>query len=301
MSEVDIKQIIAKPESYNVIRILRDGPLQEATIIKYLQTAPKLSKKNLVKTIKELEKHKLITSFSVKQDTYYLLIKDFYVIRIPPKELLENLQKRSSIPKAVRERYLMAVKRYFSGYVSSNRKLISDFEADLIAILINTELSNLINELKKKPMDLKVFQKKCSDFGMVKDILGKFEIIDIIGETERSKNVWVFLKTDLNLKFFFPEYLIKSVTEKLRDKKLNKYLALKSLYALKRSYLISEKPKMFEDLNERIKTKLELALTSEKKGEKPLGLAKDLKKLYKDVGDFDNRRLWQKKILEWQK
>ena len=301
MSEIDVKQIIAKPESYNVIRILRDGPLQEATIIKYLETAPKLSKKNITKTIKELEKHNLITSFSIKQDIYYILIKDFYVIRIPPKELLEQIQKRSSIPKGVKERFLMAVKRYFSGYVASNRKLISDFEADLIAILVNTELSNLINELKKKPMDLKSFQKKCSDYGMVKDILGKFEIIDIIGETERSKDVWVFLKTDLHLRFFFPEYLIKTVTEKLRDKKLNKILALKSLYALKRSYLISEKPKMFETLNERIENKLELALIAEKKGEKPLFLAKELKKLYKDVGDYDNRMIWLKRIVEWQK
>ena len=160
MSETDVKQIIAKPDSYNVIRILRDGPLKEETIIKYLQTAPKLSKKNMVKTIKELEKHKLITSFSVKQDIYYLLIRDFYVIRIPPKELLEHIQKRSSIPKVVKERYIMAVKRYFSGYVSSNRKLISDFEADLIAILINTELSNLINDLKKKTNGFKIFSEE---------------------------------------------------------------------------------------------------------------------------------------------
>jgi len=301
MSEIDVKQIIANHDAYNVIRILRGGPLLEETIIKYLQTGPKINKKNAIKAIKELEKHKLITSFSLKDDLYYLLIKDFYVIRIPPKELLENIQKRSSIPKQVRERFLIGMKRYFTGYVSSNRKLISDFEADLIAILINVELSNLINELKKKPMDLKSFKKKCSDFGMVNDILGKFDIIDIIAESERSKHVWVFLKTDLNLKFFFPEYLIKSITEKLIDKKIDKILALKALYSLKRSYLINEKPKLLEELNKRIKIKLELAITSEKKGEKPMNLAKALKKLYKDVGDFDNKKTWERKLLEWQK
>jgi len=299
-TEINIKQIISHPNSYNVVRILREGPLKEETIIKYLQTAPKLNRKNSMKTLKELEKYNLIANFNVKQELYYLLIKDFYVIRIPPKELLDNLQKRSSIPKAVKERFLSNIKRFFSSYVSSNRKLIADFETDLIAILINTELTNLISELRKKPMELKVFQKKCSDFEIIRKLFARLDIIDIIDEDERSKDSWVFLKTDLQLKFFFPEYLIKSITEKLNNKKLEKIVALKALYSLKRSYLKIEKPKIFEELNARIQNKLELALSLEKKGDNPKNLAKELKKLYKEVGDYDNRRIWEKKFLEWQ-
>jgi len=302
MSELDLKKLISEESYYQAIRILRSGPLKEETIIKYLTTASKLNPKNAVKVIKNLEKEKFLTSFTINKDgLYYLLVKDFYIIRIPPKDTLDYIQKKSEIPTSIRDRFLMSVKRFFSSYVSSTKKLKADFERNLIAILVNPELTNLIDSLRKKPMDLKSFEKRKSLFGEIKNILQKYEIIEIYSEGDKLGRSWVFLKTDLQFNFFFPEYLIKNITENLTNKKINKILALKSLYSLKKSYLIYEKPDMFEELNKKITAKLDLINSLEKKGEKPINKANDLKKLYKAIGDFDNRVLWQKKIKEWQK
>jgi hypothetical protein len=299
LSEIDIKTLISNKDTYNIIRILRDGPLKEQTINKYLSSTSKANIKSIVKILKNLEKSKFITSFALKNENYFLLIKDFYLIRIPPKDLLEFIQKKSDIPKTIRERYLTGVRQFFSSYVKSSNKLITDFEVNLIGIIRNPEITNLLNLLRKKPLDLKSFKKKCSDYEIIKDLLTKLDIIEIISERDKP-GTWVFLKTDLSFNIFFPEYLIKSITENLNNKKINKFLALKSLYMLKRSYLLNEKPEMYEELNKRILNKLEIIKALEDKGEKPIDKALELRKLYKQIGDFDNRRQWQKKLKEWK-
>ncbi len=299
MSEDDLKLLISEKNTYNVIRILRDGPLQDKTIDKYLTTTSKLNKKNINKILTALEKSKFITPFLIKNETYFLLIKDFYLIRVPPTQVLDYVQKKSEIPRTIRERYLTSIRQFFSSYVKSSSKLITDFEANLIDLIRNEEILSILNLLRKKPIELKTFKKKCSNYELIKDLLTKYNIVEIITERDNSES-WVFLKTDLDLNIFFPEYLIKSITENLNNKKIDKILALKALYVLKRSYLLNEKPELYEELNNRINTKLEIVQSLEKKGENPVEMANELKKLYKQIGDFENRRLWQKKIKEWQ-
>ena len=260
----------------------------EQTINKYLSTSSKLNKKSISKTLKALEDHKFIRTFTLKNDKYYLLIKDFYLIRVPPKEVIELLQKKSEIPRSIRERYLTSIRQFFASYVKSSNKLITDFEANLIEVISNHEITTVLNLLRKKPIDLKAFKKKISNFELIQKLLIKFDLIEIISERENSES-WVFLKTDLNMNIFFPEYLIKSITENLNNKKINKLLAL-----------LNEKPEMYQELRNRINTKLEIIQSLEKKGEKPLEEAIGLKKLYKQIGDFDNRQIWQKKLREWE-
>lgn len=301
MSENNLKELLANQTFYNIVRVLRKGPLLEATIVKYLSTAFKQNNRiSALKITEKLEKDKIISSFKFKEDKYYVLIKDFYIIRVPPKETIDYVQKKSDIPTSLREKYLMIVKRFFKNYVISSEEAKSDAELLLIEIIINLELLGLINFLNKKPIPLEEFQKKCSDIEKVKDILLKHNIIEILSESDEKKGNWVFLKSNLQFQFFFPEYLIKTITEQLNDKKFNKEIAIKSLYTLKTKYLEYEKPEQFKEINKRIKNKLEIITSLEKKGEKPIEKAKELKKLYKLVGDYDHIELWRKKLFEWQ-
>ena len=111
----------------------------------------------------------------------------------------------------------------------------------------------------------------------------------------------VFLKSDLEFRLFFPEYLIKNISEDLRDKKINKEIALRALYSLKNNYLINEKPETYEELNKRIQNKVEIVKSLKKKGDLPIVKAKELIKLFKQIGDYDSRIFWRNKILKWQK
>jgi hypothetical protein len=299
MSEGALTQLIGKEKFYNVIRLLRDGPMKHEEILNFLtSSSSKMNKKAALKLIKELEKNKLIVCFEFKPDVYILLVKDFYLIRVPSKPTINYIQKKSGIPAFIRERYLALVKQYFSSYVKSNSKIITDFELNLINIVLNPGLNEIIKNLGKKPVKVDTFQKKNPHFvEKIKNAFLKYDIIEILPYKESSPDKsWIFLKTDLNFNFFFPEYLIKNITEDLRAKKINKVLALKSLYTLKSNYLQVEKASLYQTLKARIENKEEIVKAAEKKGEEPLQRYNELKKLYKEIGDFDNRILMQEKI-----
>ena len=125
MSEDETKQLLSNLNVYNIIRILRDGPLKEETISKYLLTISKLENKKVIKLLNKLVKGNIIKIFISDEDKYYLLIKDFYVIRIPPKQTLDYVQKKTDIPKSLRQKYIAGIKRYFSSY--RNRTYIFHF------------------------------------------------------------------------------------------------------------------------------------------------------------------------------
>lgn len=300
MSENNLKQIYADPTFYNIVRILREGPLLEGTVIKYLLTALKQNDKPAaLKIIEKLEKEKIIISFQHNEEKYYLLVKDFLIIRVPPKETIEYVQKKKDLPAIVREKFLMIVKKYFKTYISS-KEANSEIESNLVSILVNPIFFNIINLLKKKPVTLEEFQKTCLDFQKAKEILLQYDIIEIISEGNEKKSNWVVLKSNLHFQFFFPEYLIKKITEKLNEKKIDKEMAIKTLYMLKYKYLEFEKPKQFKEITNKIKNKLEIITSLVKKGENPKNKAKELKELYVLIGDYENIELWNKKLSKWQ-
>ncbi|TFF87132.1 MAG: hypothetical protein EU550_03885 [Promethearchaeota archaeon] len=296
MSEEKFRNLISDPGSYDIVRILREGPLTDETIVKYLQKISKFKEKEAFKKLKHLTKENIIIPFKLKNKDYYLLIKDFYIIRIPPKELLTGLQKDKELSKSLKQQYLSRMKSYFSTYVTSSDKLKSDFEKQLIQLVINPEIMDLISVLRKKPLELKTVKKKRPKFNSIKKILLKNDIIEIM---EEDREEWVLLKTDFNFEVFFPDYLIKNITVKLKEKKINKPLALTSLYVLKRSYLQNEKPEEYEELMQRINDKRKLVESLEKKGEKNITKAKELIKLFKAIGDYENIKVWKLKLKQW--
>ncbi len=301
MSDIFIKELMTNIEMYNVIKVLREGPLNERTIIKILHPSYKMNKKKLQKILTMFKDIKLINNFELNNEDHYHLIKDFYLIRVPPKQLIEYVQKKRNIPLSLRERILTSIKQYFSSYVQSRSKLIADFENNLIEIIRFPNLMKIIDFIKKKPAEMKNLLNKYSIFKDIKKILMKFDIIDVYVEKSEEKNSWVFLKTDLQFDFFFPEYLIKKVTEDLHNKKIKKDLALRTLYSLKNCFLMNEKPEIFEELNNKIGKKIDLVTSLETEGEIPINEAIELKELYKEIGDFENKTIWNKKIIKWQK
>jgi len=297
MSVETFKKLIQEKGNYDIIKILREGPIKTQTIVKYLERISKIKEKDTLKQLKELENHNIITSFQLKDNSrYYLLIKDFFIIRVPPKELLKHIQKNKELSKSLKEKYLSGIKRYFSQYLSSSKKLKSDVELNLIELIINPSINELIDFLNKKPIKLKSVRKKFPYFDDISDLLKKNDIIEIFSEGGIS---WALLNSQFTFDVFFPEYLIKNITERLRDKKIEKSLALKSLYNLKNAYLRLEKPEDFEELTQRINNKLEIIKTEEKKGDLNVEKVKELIKLYKAIGDYDNTKLWKAKVLDW--
>ncbi len=301
MNEKEFKKIAANPSYYALIAALRDGPLLEDQLLTLLKTQLKLDQGSQLTVLSELESKKVIGKFKDKDKTYYILITDFFLARVPPKNTLDFLQQRKDFSKEIKNEFLNSAKAFFSKYVSSPSNVNPENEKLLLKTLLDEELVYAITILKDKPLTLEEFKKKVTSTDKVLKELINSNFVEVHSERQTPQKSWVLLKSDLNFQSFFPEYLTNTIAENIAQKKIDKTIAIKALYALKYFYLINYKPDLLEVLTDRIKAKLSVVKDLEKLGQKPVDHAKELKKLYKNVGDYDNRKYWEKKIREWEK
>lgn len=285
----NLRDLLSEEINYFIVRVLRNSPLSEDAVIKYLKNALQEEVEEIKNHLEILEEAKILRSFSHGDKYYYLLVKDFYLIRRPPEELLEYLRRKRKVPEDVKEKYSVILKQYFESYVSSLKKLKQDMEAGLIEVFINEYLQNVIEKLKKKPYTYRKVKKKISNWALVEKILLKQNLIEIL-PSSLSSDRWVLLKTDIESQIFFPNYLIKNVQESLREEKMEKQLALKALYKLKNEYLKQEKPQQYEQLKHKAEAKAREIKRVLKQGKTPIKKANELAKIYKALGEYEKRK-----------
>ncbi len=301
MDDKEFKKIVSKPSYYAVIVALRDGPLIEDQLINELTAQLKLDQKAKEAVLSELVNDKVIGKFKDKEKQYYILIKDFFVARIPPKNTLDFLQQKKDFSKEIKNEFFNSAKAFFSKYISSPSNLKPENEKFLLKTLLKEEMIYAITILRDKPLSIEEFKKRAPNAQIVLKELINSDFVEVHSERQAPQKSWVILKSDLNFQSFFPEYLTNTIAENLARKKIDKTIALKALYALKYHYLINYKPDLFDVLTDRINAKLNVVKDLEKSGQRPVDHAKELKKLYKNVGDYDNRKYWEHKLREWEK
>lgn len=302
MSKEDIISYIAQnPALIIPIRALRDGPTKEETLKKFLSVKFKGKKISGPNLITALEDKKIIGSFVHKDDKikYLLLMKDLYSIRVPPKSVL-NLLDETPIPKEIKKIYKKQLNTFFKSYTKKK-----DLGDDLLPfkIFANVDLLSIVNILKKKIVPFENIETEITNVAENAEVLLKkleeMEVVTIIKESAKLKKGWVFLKTDFEIRSFFPEYLIKNISIKLKDGLIDKSLALKSLHSLKNFYIINEDPEKFMSIKQEIKD-LEESFESEESLVEDIKVKK-IKKiigLYDSIGDIDNLMKWQNKLEE---
>ncbi|MGV9198182.1 MAG: hypothetical protein ACOC4M_05025, partial [Promethearchaeia archaeon] len=245
MTSENFREILSEELNYYIVRVLRKSPLSESAAIKYLKTSLKEETKTIKKHLERLDEQQIICSFSHEKTTYYLLLKDFYLLRRPPEELIDYINKKRKVPDDVAEKFRVILKQYFGSYVSSLKKLKQDMEAGLIEVFINDYLQDVVDKLKEKPYTYEKAQKKIANWDLVEKILKKQNLIEILPSSQ-SQERWVLLKSEIEFQTFFPNYLIENIKESLNAGNIEKELALKALYKLKKKYLRQEKPEQFE-------------------------------------------------------
>lgn len=297
MSEDNLFKIISNRLSYDVVDLLRNGPFSESDIIANITKHEEVKQKKILKTLEALKDQDVVLSFKMKGKEYYLLIKDFYIIRIPPKNVIEHVKKTSKISKGAKKHYIDNLQNFFANYVASTRKLKADLEKNIMDLVINPAVLSIINLLRSKPLKLSSIQKKRSYFNEIQELLIKNDVIDFILD---SSDTWVVLKTDFNYESFFPEYLIKQITIRLKQNRMNKALALHSLYALKRRFLMEEKPEFLASQESALANKVEQLKLLIQQGKKPINKTKEAIKLAKTIGDFEVTMTWKKYLKEWK-
>ncbi|MHA1149276.1 MAG: hypothetical protein ACTSR8_13655 [Promethearchaeota archaeon] len=303
ISVADIERLIANPYPYNIIRLLREGPIKVNSLKEILFSKFKLdNEKEFENGIKELLNYKFITEVILNfNELYLLLIRDFYVIRVPAKKVIEYIQRAKNFPKALIKSFLTEVQKYFSHYMKSKEMFNPQFEQKLVSLILDPEIEEVLRVLRVKPVLLKILLKKFPQFKKHIDELVKLNIIKSYSDPSNKRDLWIILKSDLNFELFYPEYMIKQINEKLAKEEISKELSLKALSRLKMSYLETEDPDRFKLLKQKIDAKLEEVNTSREPEIKSKEKIKALIKLYEQIGDYDNKNFWKEKLSKLEK
>lgn len=273
VDEILLSELFAKPVNLYILQKLREGPMERSAFHKLLNVKfrnldgkPRAFMEKLMELqfIREYEYEKTkpnpdrtpnqYPNMEVGQkQTFYLLVKDFYAIRKPPVEILEKLPEIGFPDKEI-QGLRKDIEIYFKKYTS--QKLTGD-DPEVIALFQDQKIIAAISYLTHQVYQLSEitteFQKK---YGTDPTKLFKeLEIHDFVKiiPIPAKNQTWIVLKTAIELKTIFPDYLIRAINQLAAEKKLDKEYAIKTLNFLKKSYLELEKPEIIQAAQKKIK------------------------------------------------
>ncbi|MHA1756274.1 MAG: hypothetical protein ACTSVV_05855 [Promethearchaeota archaeon] len=287
-------RIFSDKINFYIIKNLRDIPLKKSSLIAKLKKIGKIDDKIFENKIEKLKSYGFITEFSFNGITYFLLIKDFYILKIPPINIIKLVQYSQDFPKNIKSKYISEIKKFKS---KLKKKELFDLEKEfqLLTLFLNPKLNKFLNLLKNGPILQKKLIKLIKNFDEFKKLMFNN---DLIIEIQNGNEKWIILKSDIKFEIFFPEYLIDNINKALNEGRISKDLALKALSVLKWNYLKNEMPNKFKELRERIENKKKIIEFAEREGIDPKEHVKALIKLLKEIGDYDGMKYWKEKYLD---
>ncbi|MHA1776383.1 MAG: hypothetical protein ACTSWC_06385 [Promethearchaeota archaeon] len=211
--------IFATYEREYCLRLLRKAPISRTILQEKLeQFKPNINIDVLLKPFIELNlirrdwvkgvKNKK-TGIIYGTGEYIFLIKDIILVRMPPKELIGNLQRGSSI----RTNYLKEIKEFYENY-SPFEKM--DEESNIFAhLLLEPDTFDFLALLRNKAYPLKKIPRVISQFSQMREILDRlisFNILRLIPDDNGQQ--WVCMVSDITPLVVFPEYLVNNIADR---------------------------------------------------------------------------------------
>ncbi|MHA1253648.1 MAG: hypothetical protein ACTSRP_27020, partial [Candidatus Helarchaeota archaeon] len=194
-------KIFSDKINFYIVKNLRDIPLKKSNLITKLKKIEKIDDKIFKNKIETLKKYGFITEFSFNNIKYFLLIKDFYILKIPPINIIKLIQYSQDFPKNIKSRYISEIKK-FKSKLKKKELFDPEKEFQLLTLFLNPKLNKFWNLLKNGP----ILQKKLSK--LIKN-LDEFKKLmfnnDLIIEIQNGNEKWIILKSDIKFEIFFPE------------------------------------------------------------------------------------------------
>ncbi|MFX0105744.1 MAG: hypothetical protein ACFE75_09650 [Candidatus Hodarchaeota archaeon] len=140
-------------------------------------------------------------------EKYVLLLKEVNAERIPPESVIEYIDDK---PELI-ELLLPKVQEYFSEYEKNTAKELKDDAFKLFQIMADPKKYNVLSELRNglisKDNLPKLVSKKSLDYLMENiDFLKNYDVIE---ELNYIDEIYIVLKTDLQITTTFPEWMRK--------------------------------------------------------------------------------------------
>ena len=185
-----------------------------------------------------LVKHTIEHLKKKKKEPYYFLIRDVYLFRIPPKQILEGYKKgKFKLFKKLDIDYQMEVEAFFEEYE------LGPSEINKISLLLAIpNIYKIILLLRECPYELDEFRIDYldrfnylpSNFNYLLKLLERNDIVNIY---RKNENKILVLKSDIQFQVFFPEYLVDNIRRGWRENIIDKHIAVKHLTFLRDEYL----------------------------------------------------------------
>lgn len=310
LDEFELSAILSDPVLLFIVQKLREGPVERGAFHKLLKVKfrnmdkkprdyfEKLMQKNFVR---EFEYQKTKPNPDRTPDVYpqmhvgekqgfYYLIKDFYAIRTPPINLLDKLEE-FGLPTNIIKDLRKDIEKFFKSY--TNRKITGD-DPDVINLFQDQKMFAAVAFLSQKIYKISEFTEEFkakyqTDPLKLFKVLEQHDFVKIIPIPEKNEQ-WIVLKTSVEFKEIFPEYLIRNINQLAAENKLDKNFAILALNYLKKSYLEIEKPELLASYQKK-EQELREKLQSLVKGQEKIPFAdqKAIDKLFTQILEVCNQ------------
>ena len=194
-------------------RLIEDSTLTKSELSAWLKDKYGSEFVDVDSIINSMLRNKLIREETLESMTSssVFLIGDIFVSRVPPKKSIARAKTMKDLDPSVLKNYMDDVKTFFEKY-SPNPE-----DQDLILQII-TDMScySIIKELRLAPIPQKskTYERLYGNIENFDEYLQKLWDAQLISVLKDKKgNEYLFLRSDVRVKYVFPEYLIDKIRQ----------------------------------------------------------------------------------------
>lgn len=199
--EENIANLLKKKEVFFTHKKLSEGAITYEELQNWFKE--NFKKFNFDNILKKLLDQQFIIVTEIRYEKHIILLKDVEIRRLPPESIIRYFDKTPEII----EKVINKVKKFFdTPYLPTEEDSLI-----LLRLVSDPKIYNVIAKLRDRP----ILKSALTKFYSEKSLIPLFEILDtlkkyeIIDEFKHKGEVYVILKTDLQITTYFPEYLRK--------------------------------------------------------------------------------------------
>ncbi|MHA1300955.1 MAG: hypothetical protein ACTSO9_16165 [Candidatus Helarchaeota archaeon] len=194
-------------------RLIEDGTLTKSELSAWLKDKYGGEFIDIDSIINSMLRNKLIREETLESMTSssIFLIGDIFVSRVPPKKAIARARTMKNLDPSVLKNYMDDVKTFFEKY-SPNPE---DTEL-ILEIMTDMNCYNIIKELRMAPIPQKskTYERlygNIENFDAILQRLWDAQMISVL--KDKKGNEYLFLRSDIKVKYVFPEYLIDKIRQ----------------------------------------------------------------------------------------
>jgi len=223
--EEKIAALLKEEHIFKTMKKLSKGPISLEELKEWFDTNfPDVSFQELMDTL--VEKQLIFINQIGIVEKYVLLLKEVNAERIPPDSVIEFIEESpDQVEKGLIDILLPRVQEYFSMYENKTEEELEKDSYILFQIISDPRMYNVLSELRnglipKNKLPNLVSKRTLDHLNSNLNFLKKHDIIE---EIPYKGDIYIVLKTNIQITTAFPEYLRKLLPKETKPVVAEKY------------------------------------------------------------------------------